>query len=162
MNTIKINLVKNPTRTYHLSKYIPKIESAGSLELSDIVDALIEDGLETDKESVMEIIRLFNRKTTEMVLSGHEVDTELVTLQPIVIDPLFERKYKADVLFMQGVELERGITNTEVEILNEKEIAEDLKSGYDTSNKESHNGYISVTAQDPACGMAFRAWLFKS
>ena len=56
----------------------------------------------------------------------------------------------------------KGQKNFEVEILNEKEIEDDLKTSYDASNKESQNGYISVTSQDPACGMAFRAWLLKS
>lgn len=162
MNTIKINLVKNPVRTCHLSKYNPKIESAGSLELSEIVDALIVDGLTVDKKSVLEIIRLFNGKAADLALSGYEVDTELVSLRPIVNDSPYEQKYKADIAFMQGVELEKGIANTKIEILNENEIEEDLKCSSDMSNRKLQNGYISLTAEDPACGMAFRAWLFRS
>jgi len=97
-----------------------------------------------------------------MVLSGHEVDTELVVLQPVVTDQPSDNNYEADVVLLQGVELERAIADTRVEILNEKEIEEDLKSNPKQSNAESQNGYISVTAENPACGMAFRAWLFRN
>lgn len=162
MNTIKVNLVKNSLRSYHLSKYNPKIQAEGNIELSDIVDALIDDGLNVDKESVMKIIQLFNRKACEMALSGHDVDTELVVLQPVVKDILSDNNYTADVVLMQGLELERAMADTKVEILNEKEIEEDLRSSAETANWESQNGYIAVSPESPACGMAFRAWLFRN
>ena len=162
MNTIKINLIKNPARNFHLSKYNPKIESAANLELTDIVDALLEEGLNVEKESVMEIIRLFNRKASELVLSGHEVDTELVLLQPVVNDILSDNNFKADLVMMQGVELERAVADTKVEILNEDEIEEDLKYNSNLRSTESANDLITVSVDNPACGMAFRAWLFRN
>lgn len=163
-NTIHINLVEDQ-QLYNQYGHTGRVVIKDDLSMESIVDEMLKDGLEIDKQAAMAIIEKFNKKATDLVLSGFNVDTGLFTMRPIVKGPYNEGNYQADVLLLQGLELREAISETEVEVLNKTEFAEkrldkNLNNGETDSAIKS--GYLGISSDYPACGHAFRAWLFRS
>ena len=163
-NTIKIRLTENKPRFYDPNRYTAEVVMNDSLSLNDIVDEMIKDGSSIDKNTILAVIEQFNKKTTDLSLSGNSVNTGLLTLRPIVKGPFFDGKYIADIVVLQSSELRQAISETAVEIINKDEIAERESELSQTEDlkKESGNSYLGVSNDDPACGAAFRAWLYRS
>ena len=109
----------------------------------------------------MEILR----KKADLSLSGNSVNTGLLTLRPIVKGPFFDGKYIPDIVILQSSELRQAISETTVEIINKDEVAEresEISRTEDLKKEDSGNSYLGVSTDDPACGAAFRAWLYRS
>jgi hypothetical protein len=136
-----------------------------SLSLNDIVDEMIKEGASVDKNTILAVIEQFNRKTADLSLSGNSVNTGLLTLRPIVKGPFFDGKYIPDIVILQSSELRQAISETTVEIINKDEVAEresEISRTEDLKKEDSGNSYLGVSTDDPACGAAFRAWLYRS
>lgn len=163
-NTIYINLVEQQ-HYYNQYGHTGTVVINQEYSLEDVVDEMISEGLNIDKQTVLSLIEKFNTKTTNLVLSGNIVETGLLTMRPIVKGPYNDEKYQPDVLVLQGMELREAISETKVDILNKSEF-EDKQCNINLNNEESENtvknGYLGVSQDYPACGHAFRAWLFRS
>ena len=163
-NTIKIRLTENKPSFYDPNRYIAQVVLNESLSLNDIVDEMIKESSSLDKNTIISLIELYNRKTTDLVLSGNTVNTGLFTMRPIVKGPFYDGRYNPDVVILQSSELRQAISETNVEIINKDEVAERESELAQTEDlkKESGNNHLGFSNEDPACGAAFRAWLYKS
>lgn len=163
-NTIHVNLVEQQ-HYYNQYGHTGTVVINKEYSLENVVDEMISEGLNLDKQTVLSLIEKFNAKTTDLVLSGNIVETGMLTMRPIVKGPYNDEKYQPDVLVLQGMELRDAISATEVEILNKSEF-ENKQCNFNLNNEESENtvknGYLGVSQDYPACGHAFRAWLFRS
>lgn len=163
-NTIQINLVEDQ-QLYNQYGHTGRVVIKDDLSMESVVDEMLKDELELDKQAVIAIIERFNKKATDLVLSGYNVDAGLFTMRPIVKGPYNEGNYQADVLLLQGLELRDAISDTDVEILNKTEFSEKRKDNnlnIAEANDATKSGYVGISSDYPACGHAFRAWLFRS
>jgi len=171
-NILKVWLRKNQQIT-DSTEYNTRVVVKGMKGMTEIVDELIKEGLTVDRETALDLVARFNRKTADMVLSGFNVNTGLVNLRTSVRGPLHGGKWNPavnwlDVTITPGKDLYDAVAETTVELLGEKD--EPMQT-YDLSNQPNQ---FKVSSQvqtevrtlnipgEPACGMAFRQWLYRS
>lgn len=104
--------------------YTGVVLSAGKVDMNDVVDAIIEEGTEYQKESIIGLITRYNRHCARFVLNGYNVDTGLVYLRALVTGIFYGKKYdkqvnRVYVSATQGKDLRNGIAETELEILGQ-------------------------------------------
>jgi len=171
---IKNKLTKNSTELY------AQVSTEGKIGVSEIVDEMINDGLDIiSREQVLDIISRFNQKSAEMVVTGHNVNTGLVRMRPIIKGSFYNHDWNPninwiDITLMHGSELSAAISNTTVQIIGEQMgvsgsafvsepanqlIETELHAKAIVNQMEQSNTDLSNI---PACGVAFRQWLFKS
>lgn len=68
-NILKAWLKKNPL-TADLNDYTATVVSARSTGVNDIIDEIVSDGTELKRKTILNIVTLFNKKASSMVLSG--------------------------------------------------------------------------------------------
>lgn len=98
---------------------------SGSLGVEDIIKELIKEGMEIKPETAEDIIKRFNRKTSEMVLNGYSVNTGLVLMKPAIKGVFYDKtwnkeKHSVYVNINQGAALRKEIQDTRMEILGEQ------------------------------------------
>jgi flagellar motor component MotA len=168
-NRLKVHL-KRDTTSKNPNLYTAEILNEATIDFHQIIQELVEGGLiEADVKLAIEIMTQFNKKTAELITSGHSVDTGLVKLSPEIKGILFAQTWnpqinKIDVSVKKGTELKSAIKNTIIEV-NSVEIAE-LTNQKDEVRKEEektslNQDYLKFENDDPACGIAFRKWLSK-
>jgi hypothetical protein len=166
---IKNKLTKNSTELY------AQVSNEGKIGVSEIIDEIIKDGLDMNPELVLDIINRFNQKSAEMVVTGHNVNTGLVRMRPIVKGSFYNHDWNPninwiDITLMHGSDLSDAISNTTVQIIGEQIgtsgsafvsepasqlIESELQTKTVVNQLEQSNNI-------PACGIAFRQWLFNS
>jgi len=172
------NILKAWLRKDHLSNdYHAHVVTKGNMGMDDIVDEMINEGLEMNRETVMNVITRFNRKSAELALSGCTVSNGLVNIRSYVRGPLINGKWDpnvnwVDVTLSHGKDLYQVVAETTVTILGEKDIpleSYDLSeqtNQFSGSIQKGHDigmtGSQPKTAPEPACGIAFRRWLCKA
>lgn len=149
-----------------------EVESDGEIGYENIIDKLLEDGFEADRECALKFIELFNKKVAECTLSGSKVDTGLVTLSAEVKSPIINKKWNPNynvikVQLGSSALLNDEIQNTCVNILGEKVDENDkLINNEDPRTvvdcKIVDRVLLNSNGEVPACGIAFRKWLCKS
>lgn len=160
------------------TEYNAQVVVKGNLCSTDILDELIKDGVEINKETMLDFLTRFNRKSADLVLSGYNVNTGLVNMRSTIKGPLFGGKWNpnvnwVDVAISQGKDLYDAVAETTVEIMGEKDEPIDrynLSGQTIPSTDNSQQKVRSVemygsqlkTVGEPACGIAFRRWLCKS
>ena len=144
----------------------------GSVGINEIVDELEKEGMELKRETVIDVINRFNRKTADMVVSGCNVNTGLVYIRPIIKGVFYGKTWNPEVNSLiasvsQGAALRAAIANTTVEILGEQSDPLEILSLTDTftgntdgtltkgRNAEIKGSYMRIKGDDPACGIAF-------
>lgn len=166
--TIQINLTKNIRHSLNPTEYSAQVIIKGNLILSDLVDDLINDGLDINRETLLNIITQFNQKVSDRVLSGYVVNTGLLSFRPIVKGPYAANRYNADVVVLHGENLRKAISQTTIKVINDPRNSEENNandSDTDTEGKaeeQNNNAYLGISSENPACGIAFRTWLYKS
>lgn len=151
---------------------------AGNLHTNDIIDEIISDGLAVEREMVLEVIKQFNLKIAEKVLSGYNVNTGLVSVHSEVRGLIFNDKWdpainKIGIIFRPGLDLIQETKKTRVEIMennvskNEINDANQIdlsanKSSVDSRVIGNTDRYLNIKNDVPACGVAFRRWLCKA
>lgn len=98
---------------------------SGSIGVEDIIKELIKEGMEIKPETAEDIIKRFNRKTSEMVLNGYSVNTGLVVMKPAIKGVFYDKtwdkeKHTLYVNINQGAALRKAIQEAKVEILGEQ------------------------------------------
>jgi hypothetical protein len=173
-NLLKALLRKN----YLTTDYSAQVVAKGNKGLADIVDELLKEGLEMNRETVIDIIMRFNRKSADMALSGYNVSTGLVNMRSFIKEPLDYGKWNSninwvDVALSHGKDLYEAAANTTIQIQDDNDesietfnlsdqtnqfTGKSLNNGCNTENIRSHH----KMAVEPACGIAFRRWLCKA
>lgn len=174
---LKVSLKKNLHYKYS-NIYDAQILDSGNMTESDIIDELLKEGIGVDKKTVLDIIALFNKKVAELVLSGNNVSTGLVNLSPVIKGSVNEKRWNpavngVEIALKSGSELTRELADTTLKVIDEKS---DLIETFNLSDQpkqikprinipESYSGKGKSDmkiSDDPACGMAFRNWLWNS
>ena len=156
-------------QSYNTNEYSAEVTINKNLYLSDIIDEMIKDGLEIDRDFATKVITTFNKKTSDLVFTGNKVDTGLVSMYPIIKGLLYNKTWNpnvnsVNVSIIPSNELRQGMFETTVEIAGEKAAPQGEKSaeqsvqGYENFKPIGRNPKNDI----PACGLAFRAWLCKA
>ncbi|MDP4238806.1 MAG: DNA-binding domain-containing protein [Bacteroidota bacterium] len=176
-NILKAWLKKNQ-QSIDQTDYTAMVDIKGNLGLTDIVDELLKEGLEINREVALDIITRFNRKSADLALSGYQVNNGLVNMRPTIKGTLIGGTWNpavnwVDVAITHGNDLYKAVAETTVEIVGDKdEMIQRFnlsdKSAQSTGRFQSKvraketNGRQLKTTGEPACGMAFRQWLCKA
>jgi hypothetical protein len=146
--------------------------TVGSASVNEIVDELVQEGLELKRETLIDVISRFNRKTAEMAVSGYNVNTGLVHIRPVIKGAFYGKTWNPEVNSLiasitPGAELRRAIAETEVvllgiqpdmlEIMSLTDLATGNTDGTLTKgrNAEIKGTYLKVVGENPACGISF-------
>lgn len=146
--------------------------TVGSAGIDQIVDELQKEGLELRRETAIDIITRFNRKTAEMATEGYNVNNGLVHIRPVIKGAFYGKTWNPEVnqlvaSITPGAALRKAIAETEVVILGEQPDMLSILSLTDSStgstdgtltkgrNAEIKGGYLKIAGEDPACGISF-------
>lgn len=171
-NVLKAWLRKN-NLTEDPNDYSALVSTASSVGTSEIVNELVNEGMEIKRETAIDIITRFNRKSAELVVSGHSVNTGLVYMRPIVTGVFYDKTWNAEknpvyVAINQGTDLRAAIAETTVEILAIQADPLEILSLTDTTtgktdgtltkgrNAELKGSYLKIVGENPDCGISFR------
>ena len=176
-NILKALLRKNQL-TIDPADYKAQVIVKGNMGMSDILDELIKEGLKIDKETALDLLTRFNRKSANLALSGYNVNNGLVNMRSYIKGSLYKGKWNpnvnwVDVAVSQGKDLYEAVAETTVEIMGEKDEPIDRfnlsgQTIHSTDNSKPKvqsiemNGSQLKIVGEPACGIAFRRWLCKS
>lgn len=163
-------------RKNHLScdplDYNAQVVVNGNLGIVEVIDELLKENVDMNREQILNIMTAFNRKASELVVSGFNVNTGLVILSPIIKGPFYEKKWNSninsvDVSFKPGYALNKALNDTDIQILEEHgEVFESINQSTESSsineNQSNNDSWLLNSTQEPACGMAFRRWLCNS
>jgi hypothetical protein len=67
------------------------VKSEGSIDPSGIIDELIKEGMETKKETALDVVTRFNRKVIELAQDGYSVNSGLVYIRAIIKGVFFSK-----------------------------------------------------------------------
>jgi len=163
----KNNLTEDPN---DYSALVSKSTSAG---VAEVIDELVSEGMEIKRETAIDIITRFNRKSAELVVSGHNVNTGLVYMRPVITGVFYDKTWDAEknpvyVAINQGADLRAAIANTTVEILSIQPEPIEILSLTDTTtgktdgtltkgrNAELKGSFLKIAGENPDCGISFR------
>jgi hypothetical protein len=144
----------------------------GSAGIDEIADELVREGLELKRETVIDVITRFNRKTAEMAVGGYNVSNGLVHIRPSIKGAFYGKAWNPEVNSLvasisPGAALRTAIAETEVEILGEQPDMIEILSLTDTGtgktdgtltkgrNAEIKGSYLKIAGDDPSCGITF-------
>jgi hypothetical protein len=96
----------------------------GHVKLEDIVEALVEEGTEFARETLVDIIGRYNRMSAKLAVSGYDVDTGLVYLRPVVRGVFYDKSYDPEknslyVLATQSKDIREAVAQTHVDVMGE-------------------------------------------
>jgi hypothetical protein len=168
-NILKVWLRKNEL-TPDPNDMIAIVSSAGKINKSGLIDALVEEGIELKRETVEDVVTRYNRVAASFAARGWNVDTGLVYLRVIITGVFFGKKFDPAknslyVSATQGVEIRKELSDTDVEILGEMP---DVMQIYQVTNlqtkaadgtltrgrnAEVEGSYIKVIGDDPTVGV---------
>ena len=170
-NVLKAWLKKNQL-TADPNDYIATVVTAGSVGVNDIIDEIINDGTELKRETILNIVTLFNNKAATMVLSGYNVNTGLVYMRPSIKGVFYSKTWDDEVnsvhiVIQQGADLRSEISSTSVEILGIQSDPLEIYSVTDQTtgatdgtltkgrNAEIKGAYLKIAGDNDACGITF-------
>jgi hypothetical protein len=170
-NTLKAWLKKNQL-TPDPNDYTASVVSNGSIGVDQIIDEIINDGIELKRETLLSAVTRFNSKAASMVLSGYNVNTGLVYMRSIIKGPFYGKNWDPEVnsvyiSITQGVNLRVEVAQTSVEILGEQANPLEIYSVIDQTtgntegaltkgrNAEIKGTHLKVEGENEACGVVF-------
>lgn len=153
--------------------YMASVVVNGSIGISAIVDELQNEGMEIKRETAIDIISRFNRKSADMVLSGYNVNTGLVYMRPVVKGVFYDKTWNPDtnpvyIAINQGLDIRNAVAETVVEILGEQADPLEILSITDNTtgktdgtltpgrNAELKGSYLRIIGDHPDCGVTFK------
>ena len=168
-NILKAWLRKNEL-TPDPNDMITVVSSAGKINKSGLIDAIMEEGIELKRETVEDVVTRYNRVAASFAARGWNVDTGLVYLRAIITGVFFGKKYDPAknglyVSATQGIEIRKELENTEIEILGEKADLMDIfqvvnmqtkaADGTLTRNRNAQieGSFLKLAGDDPAVGV---------
>lgn len=153
--------------------YMAQVSGSGSVGIKDILDEMEKEGMEVKRETALDIITRFNRKATDLVLSGYNVNTGLVYMRSIIKGAFFSKTWNplvnsVYVSITQGNDLRQAVSETTVEILGEQADPLEILSITDQTtgktdgtltkgrNAEMKGSFLKIAGNNPLCGISFR------
>lgn len=170
--TLKAWLRKNHLTDDDPNDFIASVLNAGKVDMDDIIDEIINDGTELNRETLRNVIGLFNKKAAKMVLSGYNVNTGLTYMRPIIKGVFYDKTWNSEinsvyVAITQGIDLREAIAETSVEILGIQSdpieiysITDQMTKATDGTltrgrNAEIKGSHLKVAGDDEVCGISF-------
>jgi hypothetical protein len=146
------------------------VSSAGKINKSGLIDSIMEDGIEMQRETIDDIVTRYNRKAAFYVARGWNVDTGLVYLRTIITGIFHGRKFDPEkhgiyVSATQGVEIRKELADTDIEVLGEMpemmnifqviNMQTKVADGTLTRNRNAQieGTYLKLAGSDPATGV---------
>jgi len=175
-NILKIWLKKDQL-TVDPTEYNAQVVIKGNINTADIVNELLKEGVSIDRDTMIDIITRFNRKSADLVLSGYNVNTGLVNMRSSIKGALIGGKWNPNINWVNvsithGNDLYQAVAKTSVDILGEKDENHETYKPVSLLNQLSESSMNTVRIDDasvhhkivsePACGIAFRRWLCKA
>jgi len=134
---------------------------------------LVKEGVELKRETIVDVITRFNRKSADMVLSGYNVNTGLVYMRSIIKGAFYGKTWNPEVnsvyvSITQGLELRNAVAETTVEILGEQADPLEIVSLTDQTtgktdgtltkgrNAVLKGSYLKIAGDNPSCGISFQ------
>ena len=171
-NVIKAWLADNTVTTDDKNDKIFIVETGQTYDLDDIVDLLHQQESGLRQETILHVVKLYNRVVAELLLNGNNVNAGLFYAVPKLRGTALGGKWDPEhnsiyVSFTQGADLRKSIAETMVEILGEKANVmyiletEDRKTGLkDGSATAGKNFFVrgamlKVVGDDPSVGVTF-------
>ncbi|MDY3337859.1 DNA-binding domain-containing protein [Riemerella anatipestifer] len=173
MNTLKAWLRPNLLTKDDPNDFVAVPLLGGSLGITEIIEALKKEGMEIQTETAVDIITRFNRKASELVLNGYNVNTGLVYMRPAIKGVFYDKtwdkeKHSVYVNVNQGLDLRKAVADTKVEILGEQSSPMSVFSITDKTtgkadgtltkgkNAEIKGTYIKIDGDNPKNGIVFK------
>lgn len=170
-NILNVWLRKNPL-TADPNDYMASAAVKGSINPDAIIDELVKEGMEIKRETALDIITRYNRKSAELVLSGYNVNTGLVYMRSVVKGAFYDKTWNPEtnsvyVAINQGIDLRNAVAETTVEFLGIQNDPLEIVSLTDSTtgktdgtltkgrNAELKGSYLKITGENPDCGIAF-------
>jgi hypothetical protein len=170
MKNILKALLRRNELTPDPNDYIAVVSSAGKIDKSGLIDAVMEEGVEIKRETVEDIVSRYNRIAARYASRGWNVDTGLVYLHAIITGAFFGRKFDPAkngvyVSVAQGIEIRKELADTEIEILGEMP---DMITIYQVTNLQTkvadgtltrgrnfeiEGSYIKIAGDDTSVGV---------
>jgi hypothetical protein len=152
--------------------YIASVISSGSIGTKEIIDEIVNDGIELKADTILNVITRFNSKSSQLVLSGYNVNTGLVYMRPVIKGVFYDKTWKPEVnsvyiSMRQGADLAAAVAETSVEILGIQSEPLEIFSITDQTtgktdgsltkgrNAEIKGSYLKIAGENPACGITF-------
>ena len=178
-----IKILKVWLRKSQLTKstndYSAQVLVKGSMDMENIIDELINEGMDINRKTALDFITSFNQKTSDLVLTGFKANTGLLNISPIIKGSLYGGKWNSyinsvSVAITENYEFRHAIAETKVEIVEEngdpmKTDSATEQNSQNTENKflnerstELRGSYLKNHGDNSACGIAFHTWLFKA
>lgn len=173
MKTVLKAWLRKNQLTEDPNDYTAQVSSSGSVGVQDVIDELLKEGAELKRETIVDVITRFNRKSADMVLSGYNVNTGLVYMRSIIKGAFYGKTWNPDVnsvyvSITQGMELRNAVAETTVEILGEQADPLEIISLTDQTtgktdgtltkgrNAELKGSYLKIAGDNPSCGISFQ------
>lgn len=173
MKTVLKAWLRKNQLTEDPNDYTAQVSSSGSVGVQDVIDELVKEGVELKRETIVDVITRFNRKSADMVLSGYNVNTGLVYMRSIIKGAFYGKTWNPEVnsvyvSITQGLELRNAVAETTVEILGEQADPLEIVSLTDQTtgktdgtltkgrNAELKGSYLKIAGDNPSCGISFQ------
>ncbi len=171
------NLLKAWLKNNHLTEdpndFSATVSGMGSKNLDDIVDDIMKDGTENNRNTIKNIVTRFQEKAMQLVLSGHNVNTGMVYMRPVIKGAIYNKTWNPEtnavyVAINQGMQLRQAISDTSVQILGVQPDSMEIFSLTNMvtgstdgtlikgRNCEIRGSYIKVVGEDPTCGVTLK------
>ncbi len=167
---LKASLRKNQLTEYS-NDYVAQILERGSMNTENIIDELLNDGVELNRKMALDIINSFNAKVSDLVLSGFNVNTGLISIHPVIKGTLNAGKWNSkintvSVSISESYDLRQAISETLVEVKDDNGESYIINSPTEIKKIkgfkiEPESADSSIETDNTACGIAFRKWLFE-
>ena len=171
---LKAKLNRSPL-TRDPNEFYAQVILNGKYGVSEIIDELLINNKEINKEIALDLINSFNKKVLELLATGNQVNTGLLSLSPIIKGSFRNKQWnpvinKVDVNILTGFELNRALINTNIQIIEEPgKIVDTIDQSQRIAEREfiaennSETNHLTIKSEiEPPCGMAFRRWLCNS
>lgn len=162
--------LKHNLLTEDPNDFCATVSGMGSKTLNDIVDEIMKDGTENKRETIVSLVTRFQEKAMQLVLSGHNVNTGMVYMRPVIKGAIYDRTWNPEVnsvyvAMNQGMQLREAIIDTKVELLG---LSPDMMEFYSLTdmvtgvsdgtltkgrNAELKGSYIKIAGDHPDCGI---------
>jgi hypothetical protein len=170
MKNILKALLRRNELTPNPNDYTAVVSSAGKIDKSGLIDAVMDEGIEIKRETVEDVVNRYNRVAARFAVSGWNVDTGLIYLRAIITGIFFGRKFDPEkngvyVSATQGIAIRKELADMEVEVIGEipdmlniyRVINLQTKVADSTltrgRNAEIEGSHIKITGDDDSIGV---------
>ncbi|MDR1154280.1 MAG: DUF4469 domain-containing protein [Bacteroidales bacterium] len=146
------------------------LSPAGNVDFNGVVDEVMSEGTEYQRDTVVDISRRFMRAGSRLALSGYNVNTGQCYMRAVITGALYGKKWdparnSVYVAIIQGADLRRECADTEVEILGVKpdlmaitRVVNLVSKQADGTlprgrNAQVDGSYLKLAGDDPAVGV---------